>query len=186
MLIALTVIKKFRKLMAIMFQSLYEMVPFLTLLLIMVSVFGVMKLINASTDGKEPELIFVQYVFEQYRILFGENPSLGSYSSNAMYILFTLFVNILLLNLLIAIIGNTFEKVMTEQNSEDLRSLCYSLIEYAQFTRFFYKKGCCKQKKSEPLYLHYLGHIRDGGEQANLDDAWVGRVKLIQNDLNDA
>ena len=49
-----------------------------------------------------------------------------------LYVLYTLFMNIVMLNLLISILGNTFGKHESMQNSDDLRQVCEILIEEGQ------------------------------------------------------
>ena len=118
----------------------------------------------------------------QYKIIFGENDnhqagSLGWF----LYILFTLFMNIVMLNLLISILGNTFEKQMSMQNSDDLRQVCKILIEQGQlfgniirqFRSFYYKITEEEQEilEHQYSYLHMFSEIRFSPNNQDRGDA---------------
>ena len=53
---------------------------------------------------------FFEQVVGQYRILYGDNPDAANEVSLIIFIFFSIFMSILMLNLLIAIISDTFDK----------------------------------------------------------------------------
>ena len=91
-------------------------------------------------------------------IIFGENPESGSMNleQSMIYFIYTLFVNIVMLNLLISILGDSFEQLMTTQYSDDLLDICDMLIEFSQIKRFTNKILCKKSPDSKPQYLHMM------------------------------
>lgn len=87
------------------------MLAFLTLLLICVFTFAVMNYIIPYKDNAGKNESFYKHLGNQYQIVYGENPDPNNTLQWVIYTSFTLFINVLVLNLLISIIGATFEKV---------------------------------------------------------------------------
>lgn len=114
--------------------------------------------------------------------MYGENTSPDKTEQYVIYIIFTVFVNIVMLNLLISIIGDTFEKQMAIQQSEELKEVCSILIEIGQTKRLLRKLCCRNPRKVQPKYLHFLGKTSgaESGEQE-----WQGRVQVLRQHMDD-
>jgi hypothetical protein len=102
-----------------------------------------------------------------------------------LYILFSQFICIVMLNLLIAIISETFAQVTEKSKSEDLRQVCDILIEFGELQRFICRK---KDSKSKPQYLHflnYLSEIEDDGKADNAErfDGIEEKLTVVQEDV---
>ena len=72
-------------------------------------------------------------LLEYYMIMFGNNPQVSKLDTVQWVLLisFTLLVNILNLNLLISIIGDTFEKVQSTQHAMNYKMKANALNELA-------------------------------------------------------
>lgn len=100
-------------------------------------------------------------------------------------------MNIVMLNLLISILSNTFEQVMSVQKSDDLRQVCRILIEdgelFGELYRFILRIANMHEAKerSAPKYLHMfteIGH-RAGCLEDEEEDEWTGRIKFLQTQI---
>ena len=100
-------------------------------------------------------------------------------------------MNIVMLNLLISILSNTFEQVMSIQRSDDLRKVCNILIENCQL----FKKlndgirstttNKNNDKTSPGQYLHMLTEISHMPDVAqDEDEEWRGRVKYLLSQID--
>ena len=99
--------------------------------------------------------------------MFGENPSPESYLSWVHYVLFTLVINIVLLNLLISIIGDTYGRTKETMDAHMWIGSIEMLLEVHRF--FFWK-----DKKKEKVYLHYFEYTDDGNE-----DEWEAKMNKL-------
>lgn len=90
-----------------------DMIPFLTLVLLVVYIFATINFISPYAEDDGTPKSFIVHLGDQYRILYGENPDPGSTQQWMVYFTFSLFMNVLMFNLLISIIGDTFERVLT-------------------------------------------------------------------------
>ena len=70
---------------------------------------------------------------EFYMILFGENPNILRLSPERCFLLimFTFLINIMTLNLLIAIIGDTFDRILSTSRAIDYQMKTKMLLELA-------------------------------------------------------
>lgn len=120
----------------------------------------------------------------QYRILFGENPEI-EFSSNKLvkwllYVTFTLLMCTVMLNLLISIISDEYDRVQATEKSTDLKAKCDILYDYGQLEMFFNQKILRKQiVYGEPLYVHRFIHAAAAGSGSSTEGQWVGRVKVL-------
>jgi len=91
------------------------MVNFLVILLYIVFVFALTKIVMAK-DKKDMHIDSLS--LGMYQVMFGENPDLTKSPRFDwfIYICFTLMVNVVALNLLISIIGETFGNVSAQMN----------------------------------------------------------------------
>lgn len=89
-------------------QCVTDMIPFLVLVAITTVAFATLNLIDPFTDGDGNPNSYPQHIIDQYRFMYGENPDSDTDLKLTLYVLFSLFMCIVMLNLLIAIISETF------------------------------------------------------------------------------
>ena len=98
-----------RTLMSTTVNTVYNLRPFLFIGVILVLIFAnVGKVLNP----KDP---FPLGLYKQYQIIFGENPEAiktGSYTVDFFYLLFTLLINIVFMNLLISVVTDMYDQSM--------------------------------------------------------------------------
>jgi hypothetical protein len=144
MLMSLTIMFAFRSLITMIIQCIVDMIPFLILVAITTVAFAALNKIDPFTNGDGYPNSFAQHIIDQYRFMYGENPDSDTDLKLTLYVLFSLFMCIVMLNLLIAIISETFAQVTAISKSEDLRQVCEVLIEFGELQRFL----CRKRQKS--------------------------------------
>ena len=133
------------------------MIPFLTTMLLMTITFA---LVNSSIDREEGNHESLGRNFlNQYLVIFGENwdntASKWFIIRTFLYILFTILMNIVMLNLLIAIISDNYDRVQATQKSTNLRAKCGILKDFGQLEVFFRKRFLCEKfVDGETLYIH--------------------------------
>jgi len=100
----LRIIESYRVLIQLFKQSCLDMVNFLAILLYMVFIFALAKMV--MRQGQK-DLHIDKLSLSMYQVMFGENPDLAKSPRFDwfLYIIFTLLVNVVALNLLISIIG---------------------------------------------------------------------------------
>lgn len=97
-----------------------------------------------------------------------------------MYISYTTLMCIVLLNLLIAIISDEYDRVQATQKSTDLKAKCDILYDYGQLEFFFFKKILRQDiEEGEPLYVHRFIQASETGNDGSAEGQWVGRVKIL-------
>lgn len=92
------------------------------------------------------------------------------------YVVFTILVNITCMNLLIAILSNTYDNVQTSLDATNCKTKAEILHEISGI--YFWKRS-----ENELYYLHLVNYTNEkikGGV-----DEWVGRVRVIINKLDD-
>lgn len=111
MLITFKIFLGFRKLIPLIMACLYEMRTFLILLLLSIVTFAIITFKVPYKDGNtNTTLSFPEHINAQYRMMFGENAEPEYEQQYFLYVLFTLFVNVTMLNLLVSILGDEFDK----------------------------------------------------------------------------
>ena len=109
-----------------------------------------------------------------------------------LYIIFTILMSIVMLNLLISIISDEYDRVQSTQRSTDLKAKCEMIYDFGQLEIFF-RRNILRQPyvEGETLYVHRFRQAKAAGFDENAGQ-WVGRVKVmtekqqkIQDDLTD-
>lgn len=171
-----------RTLIQMIIECIIGMVPFL--IIVAISVFS-FALVNYSLDKEEgiDEGLF-ENLGNQYRILFGENPEI-EFTYNklvkwVLYVSFTLLMCTVMLNLLISIISDEYDRVQATEKSTDLKAKCDILYDYGQLEMFFNQKILRKKiEHGEPMYVHRFIHAAAAGNGGVAEGQWVGRVKVL-------
>lgn len=212
------VFSNFRNLIRMIKESMKNMTYFLLVLVLVIFMFSLMNLAIDErkfkeslyhgrvylTGPKRGEMIPRPNIFDtigtQYQIIFGENPEIPFDDWNnadkvALYVLFTLIVNILMLNLLISIISDVYERVQSFDNSIDMKAKCYLLHETGQIIGYFkykscFRRLCCCFKKKEDLdlfYVHrflYQNTMNNLNLSTNKENNWRGRMKMLTGKMD--
>lgn len=87
-----------------------------------------------------------------------------------------------MLNLLISIISDEYDRVQATQQSTDLRAKCQILNEYGQIEQFFQKNVLRRKiERGELLYVHRFIKLSEHQSQGRVsqDGQWVGRLKTM-------
>lgn len=104
------------------------------------------------------------YIVTMYQQLFGENPPPEDLEKDSsllfLYFLSTVILNVMTLNLLISIIGNTYDRVQSISKATDLKQRAAMLEQLETIL-------ICFRKRGEPKYLHVLRYT---GEEGNEED----------------
>lgn len=93
--------------------------------------------------------------------------------------MFTILVNIVALNLLIAIISNTYDNVQASLDAHHTRTKIDILNEIQQFMTN-------NRHRNELSFIHFIHYANEKLSATQGDgDEWVGRVRLLMNELKD-
>lgn len=191
LLMVLQIFKPFRMMIVLIIKCLYDMLPFMFLVFLSLLIF-------TSLNYIEPykKMFFVEHLLDQYMILYGNLPNPKQNEQWVLFIFFSIFMNILMLNLLISILGNTFDQVQSTQKSSDLRQVCELLLDFGELKAFVMGLFCCCNRqhhhgtlKETPEYLHMIEYQTEIGSKVqgvsgtDDEDQWAGRVKFLQTSI---
>jgi len=107
--------------------------------------------------------------------MFGDNDKFDFKATKfyiAVYLGITVFLNIMVLNLLVCIISNSFERIQNTEKSEDIKQRIEMLTEIEVL--MFYNRN-----KGEPMFLHNITY--SDGEEGGAGDVWEGKMRQITN-----
>lgn len=119
--------------------------------------------------------------------MFGENPDIDKLKNDSIYFInyfgFSLIVNIVSLNLLIAVISNTFDSVQSSIEAHHLKTKAEILQELSGFQTW-------NRNKSERKYLHIIQNANSkledlGSDKSSGEDEFNGRVRAISNKMQE-
>jgi len=123
---------------------------------------------------------------ESYVLAFGE---LGNYPDFDflrffIFILFTLFVPLLLMNMLIAIMSDAYERVQANAMSADYRSMAQMLQEMEEVMNYILHVFRPEAVKTKYQYLFFTtaGNVSDGID----NQMWSGMVGELKNTIKQA
>ena len=94
--------------------------------------------------------------------------------------IFMFFVVIVLLNLLIALMGDIFDEVQSRAESESTFGKAKLIVEYESLFSTAYKKR--NEREFYPLWLHVLRKGREDGNQRE-DSGWKGRTEELRREI---
>lgn len=156
-ILTLRIFEAQRTLIQMILECLSGMIPFLSIVAFAVFSFALVKYSLDKEEGRETS--FLMNLGLQYQIMFGENTELGFKERDIirwfLYSSFTILMCIVMLNLLISIISDDYDRVQSTQKSTDLRAKCEILKEFGQLEHFF-KKYVLRRTMSqgEPMFVH--------------------------------
>lgn len=93
-----------------------------------------------------------------------------------VYIIFTVLVQIVALNLLIAIMSDTYYKVFATMNANHCRTKVQILLEISGLK-------CCFKKKNTVKHLHFVRYSSEKFSSSKESDELQTRVKAISGEL---
>lgn len=131
-------------------------------------------------------------VFSAYTLMLGEfdftefpgTSFWEFFSTILLFIVFTAFINIIMLNLLIAIMSDIFDHVQESAQSEFLFARARIILEFEEMVNF--KSGSKKKSSREELFPTWLQVLTPADQlkkaQSDLpNDKWTGRAQKVTN-----
>lgn len=169
-------------------QVIIDMKAFMSILVASVVLFAIvlmrLSLSLEQMDGETGlEASFQTQLLDSYALVLGEiggfKDHLTSPAGKLVLIVATVFQVIIMLNLLISVVSDTYDKVQMDSISYDYRSKCKLLRELYNFQRAFgFGRGSFEGK-----YLRYLKAINhDQEDESDASMGWVGKLNAAKND----
>lgn len=181
----LRMFSKFRALIHLITQTIEDMFYFGSVIFIIIFLISVVNSVdniepcNASHHHYHHVEKIVTYLGSFYQLVLGVNPD-GNQMTGlqwVIYLLFTVLVNVTSMNLLIAILSNTYDKVMSTLDAVHFRTKVSILNEVQDF--MFWNR-----KNNEMTWLYFvIYNFENLNPNHKGDDEWEGRVKMMQNYL---
>ncbi|CDW74119.1 wd-40 repeat protein [Stylonychia lemnae] len=163
-----------RVLIRLIIEVCKDMLSFTLLLILCVLGFAITFNIIESEHGDEQTLS--SNLGQYYKLIFGDFDLLQEDASNSSWLVFIVsssFITLIMMNLLIAIMSDTYDRVMTDIASTDGWELNQMILE--QESLMFWKRD-----KGQPMYLHWVTYT--GVEPESL---WEGRIAAINHSIQD-
>lgn len=163
--------------------SLYDMIPFTVILIAQMLLFASLTSAQKLTEKfsgneqyKKLETVYFDTFLEYYMLMFGDNPNKSTLDviQWALLIGFTFLVNVMNLNLLISIIGDTFAQVQATQTAMIYRMRAGTLLELAEMQKW-------ERDNEDMKYLHWFVYKDEEGNM--LADANGSNVKKLEKYL---
>merc|ERR1711988_161047 len=161
---------------------------FLVILVIVIIAFAGSFYVLFEDRDLEGFTSFDKTIYNVHRFIYGETLSIEDMrqskslaTTTFLKSVFMFFVQIVLLNLLIAIMGDIFDEVQARSSAEACYGRAKLVVQYESlFTEAY--------KKSHPeFYPRYLFVLKRDEADGTVDTAWAGRIKeikqAIKNDL---
>lgn len=134
---------------------------------------------------------------EIYQQTFGENPDVDiDLIQFIVYIISTLFLNIVTMNLLISIISETYDRVTMTQKATDNKQKLDLLLQMERYQKWSLgrqrkatkESGSSKsqQKEKDPSFLHLLSITQDYDGGAGGSEQWEGKIRLLRKSITEA
>lgn len=176
----LRIFKNFRVLIELIKSTIIDMSSFLfiiVLIIVLMAIVTGLKHLDGTEDQNEVWNTFGANLGEFYMTMLGENAEGDSSALKwLIYILFTVLVNIVALNLLIAILSNTYDNVMASLDATHLKTKVEVLDEISDFMIW-------NRSNKETHWLHFVYYSFENltPNAGSGDDD--GRVRVMLNEL---
>jgi hypothetical protein len=95
-----------------------------------------------------------------------------------IFMIACLFQLIIMLNLLIAVISDTFDKVQENKTSSDCKERCALMIEVEEF---FLWNRTGKDKKR---YVHLCRYQQINDEESGDQNQWLGKIRSLKSKIS--
>ena len=170
-----------RLLLRIVIEIVKDMVPFLLFVLATTLVMALLFLASTLEDDASSMSGggYSSSLMSAFELNFGEFPA-GELSPLQQFLLVVgaLAVPLVLLNMLIAIMSDTFDRVREDQTRRDLQEQIKLVYRY----EIVAQKLCrCRKKKAVWKYIFFSREKRE--ENVEAVDAWQGRVRGIKSEI---
>ena len=97
-----------------------------------------------------------------------------------IYYICTVFVQIAMLNIVISVVSDIYDRVQMSKKEVDLQTKAELLHDYAEFMLIVKKICCgCKRKTNEEIGFLYVLEVK---KNENQEDDWSGKINAT-NDL---
>mmetsp|Transcript_55787 Transcript_55787/g.63675 ORF Transcript_55787/g.63675 Transcript_55787/m.63675 type:complete len:282 (-) Transcript_55787:88-933(-) len=165
------------------FQVLDDMKSFLIIILTVTVSFGAAFFLLQREFGdiyKDEDKSATDMMFSTYIILLGENEVPDSFLRGwvkFVFLIYTVFNLIIMLNLLIAVISDTFDRVKDSSDRARNMELLKLIVEYKQVIN---------DTGSESTWIYIFGHRVDSEEKNEIIGEWRGRIQEISRAVRDS
>lgn len=155
-----------RLLLVIILQAVKDMIPFTSIMFICILIFSFVDVQATKQDGKGNNL--AESLNIVYNTAFGgfESPETLSAVQIVNFIFNTAFFNLIMINLLIAIISKTYEDLQEKIEATVIRESVNYLLELAYIMKpfeFIFGEG-------DKFYLHYARVVKIGEQEAEEEE----------------
>ena len=184
-ILSLRVFKNFRTLIEAVKVGVQEMRYFISLMFLLASMFAILNFIIEEKPFNQKN--FYEALGERYRVVFGENPDM-IYTSDGIlnwifYFLFTVIVNIIMLNLLIQLISDSYAQCQANEKSTDANAMINMLLEVGALKRVVRRLGKASREREEGevYFVHRFVPFRGRGNYLDDQATWQVKLSNIQN-----
>ena len=118
---------------------------------------------------------YEEYWQAAYKMAYGDFDALADYDSHGFRVFFliaTYIITLVLLNMLIAIMSDVYERVQSTKKKEDVRERIQLIAELGKFMFW------AKEKPQEKTYIHHCTT-----EKLQRQTGWEGKIKILQRDI---
>ncbi|GMH63294.1 hypothetical protein TL16_g03675 [Triparma laevis f. inornata] len=142
---------------------------------------GFFILFEGEKDNRQP----LMHLFKSYTLMLGDfdiddfTTSVSYVSIATLFIAFTVFINIIMLNLLIAIMGDIFDRIQENARAEFMFARARIILEFEETLSE-------EQKKNAEWFPEWLQVLVPTLQDNDLDNEWVGRLKSLKNTVTQA
>lgn len=157
-----------RYLINMILEVIKDMVPFLVIMVVSTLAFGLVFYISNMQEGSSAFLSAYQINFSSFNVILN-----GSFQT-AVFILSCIVNPLIMMNLLIAIMGDTYDRVRDGLEVADHKEMaeCIFEIECLLFWR---------RDKADWKYIH---QVTTEENSENLENEWSGKIRAITNSVH--
>ena len=185
--------ERYSKLVTMLSEILVDMVPFMTLMAFIIFANAFAFLLVSERDQEEFSTLTFSW-FSAYTLMLGAfekevfgvaREGLPQWVMLAFFYYFTMFVNVVLLNVLISIIGDTYERVQGQSVQVSLLQRANLLLDIEAHMSGKAGgggkgggggKAAAAERKQYPAWVHVITRV----EEAGGSDQWAGRLTAIK------
>ena len=187
------------KLITMLGEIAADIVPFLTVMAFIIFANAFAFLLVSDRDQEDFSTLSFSW-FSAYTLMLGDfdkhvfgvaREGLPQWVMLAFFYYFTMFVNVVLLNVLISIIGDTYERVQAKSIQVSLLQRANLLLDMEAHMSSesgvdgkVSGKAAAALRKDHPAWVHVISRVEEAGGQ----DQWAGRlsaIKLMVADLSE-
>ena len=183
--------ERYSKLITMLSEIAADMVPFLTLMAFIIFANAFAFLLVSDREQEEFSTLSFSW-FSAYTLMLGAfdkdvfgvaRAGLPQWVMLAFFYYFTMFVNVVLLNVLISIIGDTYERVQANSVQVSLLQRANLLLDMEAHMsgNGGDSKAAAALKKNHPAWVHVVTRV----EEAGGEDQWAGRLSAIKQMVSD-